>query len=266
MAKYTVELSTLISAHAYLTDTVAQEKLVEFKDAAWDTAAGVMRGEKHSFMFGTYLYPNPNEIITNHAKDFIVKHVGDLTPPITDNKELNDQLFDQLCQNFVRHFYGYEIGQENPEYWFILLRSVLEQQLPIWAQGYQQLFIDKAQWITNTGQSDTLTKTKNDQTNEGNESSIAGSADTPQNDLNFKLNTGDPAQDYNFAYASDVNGAKSRSTGTANANGTSDTTATSQGRNQVITNLLNGMLLYADGIYFDLWDKCKAAGLFMQVF
>ena len=86
-----------------------------------------------------------------------------------------------------------------------------------------------------------------------------------ENELDFKMNAGDPTDDYNFHYASDVNGAKSTGSTTNIANGTSNTTTHSEGRNAVITDLLNKMLTYTNGIYFDLFDKLKAEGLFMFV-
>lgn len=257
MAKYTIELGSMVSAHAHLMSTQGDDRILNISDGS---------GYEKTFNMPEFVWLSPNEVIEKYAKSFIDRHVGTgLQESITDNEEMNAAIYDRFCQTLIRHFWGYEIGQENPLYFLTLLRSCLDMYLPIWYQGYQKLFIDKAQWLTNVNDGTSLTVSKSDAAGNSKQASIAGNADTPQNELDFKMNTGDPTDDYNFHYASDVNGAKSTGSTTNSANGTSNTTTHSEGRNAVITDLLNKMLTYTNGIYFDLFDKLKAEGLFMFV-
>lgn len=257
MARYTVEFGSMVAAHAHLMDVKGDDRILNISDGS---------GYYKAFNMADFVWISPNEVVDKYARSFFDRHVGqDLIEKITDNEELNQAIYNQLCQTLVRHFYGYEIGQENPLYFLALLRQCLDMFLPIWSQGYAKLFIEKAQWITNTNDSSSLTVTKNDSNNKTNQASIAGNADTPQNELDFKMTTGDPTDDYNFRYASDVNGAKSTGTNTATANGTTNVTTHSEGRNAIITDLLDKMLKYTNGIYFDLFDKLKDEGLFMGV-
>lgn len=257
MAKYTIELGSMVSAHAHLMATQGDDRILNISDGS---------GYEKTFNMPEFVWLSPNEVIEKYAKSFIDRHVGlDLQENITGQHDLDNAIYNRFCQTLVRHFWGYEIGQENPLYFLTLLRSALDMYLPIWYQGYQKLFIDKAQWITNDNDGTSLTLTKSDANSNSKQASIAGNADTPQNELDFKMNTGDPTYDYNFHYASDVNGAKSTGSATNTANGTSNTTTHSEGRNAVITDLLNKMLTYTNGIYFDLFDKLKAEGLFMFV-
>lgn len=258
MAKYTIELGAMVSAHAHLMATQGDDRILNISDGS---------GYEKTFNMPDFVWHSPNEVIDLYARSFIDRHVGaDLQENITDQDDLNKAIYDGFCRTLVRHFWGYEIGQENPLYFLVLLRECLDSNLPIWYQGYQKLFIDKAQWITNVSDGTSLTVTKSDANGSSKQSSIAGNADTPQNELDFKMNTGDPTDDYNFHYASDVNGAKSTGSTTNTANGTSNTTTHSEGRNAIITDLLNRMLQYTNGIYFDLFDKIKAQRLFMEVF
>lgn len=258
MAKYTVELGSMVSAHAHLMKTQGDDRILNIGDGS---------GYTKTFNMPEFVWLAPNDVIDNYARSFMDKHVGkDLQENITDQADLNNAIYDRFCQTLLRHFWGYEIGQENPLYFLTLLRQCLDMYLPIWYQGYQKLFIDKAQWITNISDGTSLTVTKSDANGTSKQASIAGNADTPQNELNFKLNTGDPTDDYNFSYASDVNGAKSTGSTTNNANGTTNTTTHNEGRNAIITDLLDKMLKYTNGIYFDLFDKIKGQRLFLEVF
>lgn len=258
MAKYTIELGSMVSAHAHLMATQGDDRLLNISDGS---------GYEKTFNMPEFVWLSPNDVIDKYARSFMDRHVGtELQEEITDQPDLNKAIYDRLCQTLVRHFWGYEIGQENPLYFLTLLRQCLDMYLPIWYQGYQKLFIDKAQWITNVADGTSLTVSKSDANGNSKQASIAGNADTPQNELDFKMNTGDPTDDYNFHYASDVNGAKSTGSTTNTANGTLNTTTHTEGRNAIITDLLNRMLNYTNGIYFDLFDKIKAEGLFMGVY
>lgn len=269
MSKYTIEVSQLLAAHANLLNPVKANGSYQLNGyhQAPNFQANTQNDNRSVMLNADQLLLNkPNEIIDKYARSFFDKHVGNFQQEITDQNDLNTAIYNQFCQTFIREFYGYEIAYENPNMFFVKLAGFMSRHLPIWYQGYEKLFIDKAQWITNDNDSHSLTVTKNDQTNKNNSASVAGVADTPQNELNFKMNTGDPTDDYNFNYSSQVNGSKGTENATANANGSSDTTTHSQGRNNIITDLLNAMLAYADGIYFDLFQKAKYAGLFMQVY
>ena len=96
-------------------------------------------------------------------------------------------------------------------------------------------------------------------------------ADTPQDELDFKLNTGDPAQDYNFNYSSSVNGAKSHDDGQTNSESNQDsinkqnTETDVTARNKTIAELSRELSGFMNGIYLDLFEKAREYGLFMNV-
>ena len=238
MAKYTVEFGEMVNAHANIVDAVKEDEKLSLSNP--------YTNEKLIIAMTELTVKDPNNIIDDYARSFFDKHVryNVKNLKVTDNDAINDEIYSQFCRAFCRQFYYNEIGQENPLGFLVLLRNFLEKHLPIFAQAYRKLFIDNLQWIT----------------------SVAGTADTPQDDLNFKINTGDPTDDYNFNYSSQVNGAKGKANTVGTGTNTADSTTHSEGRNAIITDLINGMLQYTDGIYFDLFTKAKNDGLFLFVY
>lgn len=260
MAKYTVEFGEMVNAHANIVDSTETKEQLELKNP--------YTNEKLLIAMTDIKVKDPNDVIDDYARSFFDKHVRyDFSKlNITDNKELNDNIYTQFCRAFARQFYYNEIGQENPLGFLVLLRNFLEKHMPIFAQGYQQLFINNQQWITNISDSRMDSNSDSKTTSDSTNSAVAGQADTPQDELNFKINTGDPTDDYNFNYSSRVDGSKGKANQVGTGTNTANTTSHSEGRSAVITDLLNGMLQYTDGIYFDLFTKAKNDGLFLFVY
>lgn len=232
-----------------------------------------------------YLDTNtPNNIIEEAGVDFFDRHIGKIPSNYTDNAELNSAIDAQLKKTFLRHFYGWEIGQENPEYWFLLARDFFDEYMPIFVKTWQQLIVDNSQWITNlshttghytgnvlgTGNGTTTTDNKNDT------KALAGVADTPQNGLDFRIDESseNPTAGYNFRYSSNVSGNHGHDTGHATSvsetkdtqNSENNSTQDSQGRNQTIASLINELDAFTNGAYQNLFTNAKSYGLFMQVF
>lgn len=260
MAKYTVEFGEMVNAHANIVDAVKEDEKLSLSNP--------YTNEKLIIAMTELTVKDPNNIIDDYARSFFDKHVryNVKSLKVTDNDAINDEIYSQFCRAFCRQFYYNEIGQENPLGFLVLLRNFLEKHLPIFAQAYQKLFIENLQWITNVSDSETKSNSDSKTTSDSTNSSVAGTADTPQDELNFKINTGDPTDDYNFNYSSQVNGAKGKANTVGTGTNTADSTTHSEGRNAIITDLINGMLQYTDGIYFDLFTKAKNDGLFLFVY
>lgn len=263
MAKYTVELSSMICAFAGDVDATTQYDSFDIIDT--DDYKNPFHVDARTFDYLKNV--SPNQIISNYALKFYQKHLDFNVLPhnFTDNEELNLKIIDKLLQNFTRHFWTYEIGQENPMSWFVVLQGFLDAQLPLYIQEYQKMIIDNENFITNLTTSNSTSNNTAHATSNASESSIAGNADTPQNELNFSLNTGDPTKDYNFSFASSVQGAKgiSDSTSESTAAGTNKNNA--QGRAYTIMQLVNQLETFANGLYINMWDKAKDEGLFLML-
>lgn len=259
MALYTVQLAEMLAAHANIEQLDDQQKTI-LKDP--------YTNREVVLEYANMEIHDSNDLIDHNARSFFDKHVkfNYKNLKITDNNELNDAIYTQFCQAFFRQFWNNEIGQENPLNFLVLLRNFCEKHLPIWAQGYKQLFVDNLQWTTNVSDSTSKQDSTNDTKQNSKSAGIAGVADTPQNELNFKIKTGDPTEDYNFNFASNVSGNKSTGETTGNATGNVNTSTHTEGRNAIITDLLDRMLQYTDGIYFDLFTKAKNDMLFMLVY
>lgn len=252
MAKYTVELGSMVSAHAHLIDVRANQQDIKLVGAHYD---GISEDgfDYASWDFVYNTHDTPVKISEDFALPFMLTHIGQIDSGFTNQSDLNTQILNKEMQAFVRHFWGYEIGQENPEYWCLLARDFFDENQGWFIQAYQQMMLNNQAFLTSTNQS----KGVADSTKHG--SAVAGTADTPQNELNFKINTGDPTDDYNFNYSSNVNGSKTLDTEDAT------TTNTASARGATIMSLIRQLEQFTNGIYFDLFTKAKNYGLFMQV-
>lgn len=338
MAKFTIELGSMVAAHKRLLDiqnnadsfsfNAGEYNVVSWHDVTvintYDTQVEALRelqalrqanADKHYNIFKTsegtfklteqekttqhFSYPDllynkhtldyfetntPNNIIEEAGVDFFNRHIGFIPSNYTDNAELNSQIDAQLKKTFLRHFYGWEIGQENPEYWFLIARDFFDEYMPIFVKSWQQLVVDNSQWITslnhttghytgNTqgeGNGTTTTDNKNDT------KALTGVADTPQNGLDFRIDNEeeDPTAGYNFRYSSNVTGSHGHDKGHATSvtstkdtqDSVNDSTQDSQGRNQTIASLINEIDAFTNGAYQNLFTNAKTYGLFMQVF
>ena len=244
MAYFTVELSSMLSAYAQLLNVRTQEqsfeivKTFEGHDLKWyDNGSTYVRNWKYETSqgelfkydsFDFFKMNNPNYLIDNFVYPMCLEKCGTLKDNVTDNDDLNKSIIKQFLCTFWRHFYGYEIGQEDPLYWWALFKGWYDENIDFFIQNYQQMMIQNQNYIT--GLSKTLgnatangnIKTDSQTNTDSKHSEIAGTADTPQDELDFKLNTGDPAQDYNFNYSSSVNGAKSHDDGQTNSESNQD--------------------------------------------
>ena len=293
MAYFTVELSSMLSAYAQLLNVRTQEqsfeivKTYEGHDLKWhDNGSTYVRNWKYETSqgelfkydsFDFFKMNNPNYLIDNFVYPMCLEKCGTLKDNITDNDDLNKSIIKQFLCTFWRHFYGYEIGQEDPLYWWALFKGWYDENIDFFIQNYQQMVIQNQNYIT--GLSKTLgnatangnIKTDSQTNTDSKHSEIAGTADTPQDELDFKLNTGDPAQDYNFNYSSSVNGAKSHDDGQTNSESNQDsinkqnTETDVTARNKTIAELSRELSGFMNGIYLDLFEKAREYGLFMNV-
>lgn len=273
MAKYTVELSSIICSYAGLISPDDDPQSVTIKGISYNgKTVPDFTYNTHHFEYDGLL--TPNQIINSYAFNCFQRNAGDLIDNFTNDQQINTQIMTQLINTFCRHFWGYEIGQEDPLYWWTLVRGFFDENMPLFIQEYQEMIINKQNFITG------LTKTTTNNTGElnsdvvgttdGASNSLNGTADTPQNQLNFSLNSADPTKDYTFNYASNVAGAKStnfnKANTTTNQNTKNNTTSQSFGRNQTIMSLVNQLNQFSNGMYLELFNKAKQYGLFMNVF
>lgn len=280
MAKYTVEVSSILSAHAGLLDPRANYQDVDIHGRTYngETVADYDY-QSWDFVFDTV--DTPVKIVEKYALDCFEKHAGVIQHNFTNQEDLNLKILDKEIQAFFRHFWGYEIGQENPLYWWNTVRNFFDENQPFFIKAYQKLMIKDEAFITNLSYSTGSTKSSSTgntvadgtSNNVSDTSSITGNADTPQNELNFSLNTGDPAKDYNFNYSSSVTGAKTHGTNDTTTHNTTDTKNQSEGdsvnnseaRSATVMSLIRELEGFTNGIYLDMWQKAKEYGLFMQV-
>lgn len=281
MAYYTVELSSMLSAYASLLDVRTNEKsfkivnTVEGHTIIWDNGDGKfvqlpnyhteegMTFTHHDFDF--FKINNPNYLVSNFVYPMCLEKCGELKDNITDDPDLNKAIIDKFLQTFWRHFYGYEIGQENPQYWWLLFKGWYDENIDYFIQNYREMIIKNQNYITGLTHSTGNMNAQSKGTSDALSSSIAGTADTPQNELNFGLNSGDPAKDYNFNYSSNVNGAKEKSSGTNTSDSNQDTTNDSEMRMRTIAELTSQLDQFFDnGIYLNLFEKAREYGLFMN--
>lgn len=306
MAYFTVELSSMLASYATLVDPDGHGidfEVVSTVDGdghsfvpssnqyvhlpLYQTQSGEMF-EDHDFLY----FPNntPNYLINKYTYPMALQYCGHLKDNITNQPDLNQAIIAQFLQTFWRHFYGYEIGQEDPLYWWVIFKDWYDENIDFFIQAYQKMILENQNFITGlshttgTNKGNIQTQATTDDvahsttTNDSQQSSIAGVADTPQNELDFKLNTGDPAQDYNFNYSSNVTGTKAHNVDTTETNSTDNTKSNSnqdsindavsdtEARSQTIADLVNQLDRYFDnGIYLNLFEKARKYGLFMNV-
>lgn len=260
MAKYTIEFGNMLCAYANLQEIQDTPKSIDIKDV---TDLSTYEYLSHNFNYS--LWTNPNKVVDKYASDFIKSFVTDIPHDFTDNEELNNAILDKFLQTFVRHFYGIEIGQENPFLFWVTMQSFLAEHMPPFIQSYQKMMIEKQNFITNVSDSTANNTANANATSDSISSAINGHADTPQDELNFKLNTGDPAQDYNFNYSTDVSGAKSKDNSTTKQDSTADSKAHSEGRNATIMQLVDQLTSYSNGVYLEMFQRAKNYGLFLQI-
>jgi len=257
MAKYTIELSSLFMA----TVTARNPQLNS-----------------------NFFSPSPLQALNddNAVLSFFKDNVGDFPYQISSDAEINNKFLVTFERNFLRHFYSLEISQENTLNWFVLVSDFLNSEMPRFIKQYQAL--DQNDWLqTSIGSvtsklnatQDNTSDTDATQNNKSISNQLNANADTPQNALDFSLDSDDPTKDYNFNYSSVVAGAKSgNNTDTASNQKTTNSGTTNQltdntntQRNQTLMSLITELDTFANGVYLNLWTRAtRQYHLFMGVY
>lgn len=241
MAKYTIELSSLFMAHV---SAKSPQNSVD------------------------YFPPSPLQSLNDDSSvlAFFADNVGTFPYEISEDETINQKFLVTFERNFLRHFYSLEISQENTLNWFVLLSDFLNSEMPRFIKQYTAL--DQNDWLQTsvnhgTGSND-LTATQS-ATNASNQ--LNANADTPQNALDFSLDSSDPTKDYHFNYASVVAGAKSTGTNSADSTQKNNSVADSTSRNASLMQLITELDTFANGVYLNLWTRAtRQYHLFMGVY
>lgn len=258
MAKYTTELSNMLAAYASNLDVYENEQGFEIKDPLSNQKKFF---KHHDFSF--LKLNSPNWLIKNFGPMYIKSRVTDIPHNFTDDEDINNAILDKFLETFVRHFYGYEIGQENVLYWFVILQAYLDEHMPFFIQEYRKLMIEQLQWTTNEGKAVGNAVANANQVSNSKDDSVTAQASVPEDELEFRFESANPAETYNFRYASGVNGGKSENNSTSRQDSTQDTVQTTTGRNMTIAQLTNELNSYSNGVYLEMFQRAKAMGLFM---
>lgn len=257
MAKYTIELSSLFMASV--------------------TA-------RNPQLNSNFFSPSPLQALNDDdaVLTFFKENIGDFPYQVSSDEEVNKKFLITFERNFLRHFYSLEISQENTLNWFVLVSDFLNSEMPRFIKQYQAL--DQNDWLqTNIGSvtsksnatQDNTSDTDTTQNNKSISNQLNANADTPQNALDFSLDSDDPTKDYNFKYASVVAGAKSGSNANTSSNqkitnaGTTNQTTdnTNTQRNATLMSLITELDTFANGVYLNLWTRAtRQYHLFMGVY
>lgn len=241
MAKYTIELSSLFMA----TVTARNPQLNS-----------------------NFFSPSPLQALNddNAVLSFFKDNIGDFPYQISSDAEINNKFLVTFERNFLRHFYSLEISQENTLNWFVLVSDFLNSEMPRFIKQYQAL--DQNDWLQTSvshgvGTNDSVAS----QTGTNASNQLNANADTPQNALDFSLDSSDPTKDYNFNYASVVAGAKSTGTNNSDATQKNNSESNANSRNATLMQLVTELDTFANGVYLNLWTRAtRQYHLFMGVY
>lgn len=117
------------------------------------------------------------------AYDFISFYCGKLNVSITGNENLDADMLNIFAQTFVKHFWNTRIGFKRPEDFYVQLSAFLNENLPLWAQFFNEAIYKRGAFITNAGKvfvdaSGTLKFEQNSQNTGSNTSATKGSDNT----------------------------------------------------------------------------------------
>lgn len=259
MAKYTVELGSMLSAYVSLLPYEDNDKEIEIKTIN----EGIFVYKKNDFLFN--VLNNPVRLVNDFSNDFILSKVGQQNFNPTDNQEINKNLLNDFFRAFVSEFYEREISRENPLNWWRLVYNYLIKYLPIHEQNIKNLIIDKSQWITNLSKQEQNATFNNVSSGKGKSNSIGAGADTPQDQLEFNIETDEPVKSYKFDYASSVTGSADASSSSSQSNGQNNTLANTTQRNATIVALMTELNSLSNGAYGFMFDKANDDGLFLGI-
>lgn len=85
------------------------------------------------------------------AYDFLTFYCGKLNVSITGNENLDADMLNIFAQTFVKHFWNTRIGFKRSEDFFLQLSAFLNEQLPLWAQFFNEAIYKRGAFITNAG-------------------------------------------------------------------------------------------------------------------
>lgn len=277
MSRFTIEFSQMIAAYAAVIDPTVARDVLHFTGRGSvtvdpDTAVVTPTGDQSApFDYQSDIYAfNDMTVPVTLAKKFapaaIREHTGIDDPMITTDNALNKQIMDDFYTAFARHFWGNEIGQENPLHFWAIFAGFLQEQLPVWAAAYQELIINKHMFITGLSTGNGQTASATSMSANGSAMAVDAGTNNPQNELKFQLNSADPAQAYNFNYASNVNGSKNSSQNESSGNTSSTVQNNSTIRSQSIARLVMELDTFANGIYLNVFQKAVDEGMFMMLY
>lgn len=104
MAKYTIELGSMVSAHAHLMATQGDDRILNIGDGS---------GYEKTFNMPDFVWQSPNEVIDLYARSFIDRHVGaDLQENITDKADLNKAIYDGFAGRWYDTFGVMKLGRK----------------------------------------------------------------------------------------------------------------------------------------------------------
>lgn len=261
MSKYTVSIAEMLSAYVGNLNVYENEDTVEIKDPLSNQSLTFPVAE-----FSYFKLASPNFIIKNFASMWLRSKLTDIPNKFTDTDEINDAIIDKFLETFVRHFYEYEISRESPIAWFVSLEAFFQEHMPFWIMAYQKLMIENLQWTTNENESTGTANANANASSNSKDDNTQATADIPQNDVTWQFDSADPAKTYCFNYSTAVTGAKGENNTTSQTKSDQNTKSTSKGRNYTISQLVNQLQGYSNGIYLEMWQRALAAGLFMTVF
>lgn len=290
MAKYTVEVSTIMCSTLGLLDT--------FKKMD-------MSNKKHYLMISESLNPSPIELVEEFgiaAFDYYFPKVGETT--LMSKTEIWASYKDEFKKQFWYEFWSKEIAQENPMDWQRLVFGRMRKSLPILMIEIEQLLTNDQAFITATSKANqtqnatTDTEGKNNNVTFSNNNNLNADATVPQDQLNFALTVkqqyaldndstlgpdttvktlskidaeNQPIAGYTFDYADKVSG------GVANSNDTSAGFSHNTGKNNTVTDdsnqartkdifeLINEMDGLVDGVFINYFETMKADSLFIGI-
>jgi hypothetical protein len=189
--------------------------------------------------------------------------IGDFPHNLTSDTAANEAFKLYTVRMFFKRFYNYYIGQENPLDWYRLVNYFFNEEMPRVIKQMNALENADDWLITNTGHmtgSGTANAGTTDVDGTTANNNMAANADTPQNQLDFKLGP-DPTDAYNFEYATAVNGAKangvSHTSQTQKTDSTNSSVSDSSGRNASIMSLIQEYNRFHSGKFIYLWQKAS---------
>lgn len=163
--------------------------------------------------------------------DFITQNCGKIYQNITDNSSLNADIANEFCVTFVKHFWLNRIGYYTTDDFFIKLSAFLAEKLPVWADFYRELVIERNGLVTSFGTisvntSGNLHYTQNNTNNSSSDSKAASSSDSQSNTNGTQSTTSDTHTTDSKEVTNNTNTTTNNSTQTNNnaeLNLTSDT-------------------------------------------